>query len=745
MGRDSGEIEEPSGTTIVQLDAPPSARDIRDATLIKERDVFLLTDLEGNAPLGNTNGFGLYLRDTRFLSGYELAIAGLHPTILLSSTRSRFMSAQVLTNPNIVLADGRRVVEQTIHVRRYRVVRGDEITESLSFQNFNAFEIDLGLSIHLAADFADMFEVRGIVRVDERGHMHAPTYMEGQLLFRYEGRDHVVRTTAVSFDPPPAACPTSTATAVPTATAAYALRLPPGGSQRISVTVRVAEERVDAPPPVPRRRADSSLAGYRQFLAEETQITTSNELFNAILTQSRLDLRLLLGGTKEEPFVCAGIPWYATFFGRDCLITAWHDLWLTPLLARHTLRLLAKLQGTRDDPERDEEPGKIMHELRRGELARLGVIPFGPYFGTIDATLLWIRLLADYYRTTFDLAFVRELLPNLEAALSWIDHSGDPDGDGFVEYCCRSKRGLVNQGWKDSWDGIVHTDGSLAKAPIALVEVQGYLFAALVGAAALFEALGQLERARALRTRSEALRAAFDRAFWMPDEEFYATALDGTKQQVRSISSNVGHALLTGIVPRERASQVARRLMAEDMFSGFGIRTLSMRERAYNPAGYHVGAVWPHDNALIALGLKRYGEESFALELLSGQYEAVQHFPSLRMPELFCGFARTAFGVPVRYPVACSPQAWAASSWSAFLQAALGVLPFAPHRELRIAEPRLPPWLKWVEVRRLPVGGAQIDLRYERIGDHTAVDVLAMRGNVRVALLAEWDPDARDH
>jgi glycogen debranching enzyme len=746
MGRDSGDVEatkRANGPGVVQLDAPPSARDIRDATLIKERDVFLLTDIEGNAPLGNTNGFGLYLRDTRFLSGYELGIAGLHPTVLLSSTRSRFMSAQVLTNPNLVLPDGRHVIEQTIQVRRYRVVRGEEISESLSFQNFNNFEIELEISIHLESDFADMFEVRGIVRTDKRGQMHGPEFDGRTLSFRYDGRDHLARATTVSFDPPPTSCPTSVTDAIATAAATYAIKLPPGGSQRISVTVRVSEEQPGHAPPPPRRNADDSLAGYRQTLSDQCAIVTDNELFNAIMTQSRLDLRLLLGGTKEDPFVCAGIPWYATLFGRDGLLTAWQDLWLSPMLARNTLRILANLQGTRDDPERDEEPGKIMHELRRGELARLGSIPFNPYYGTIDATLLWIRVLADYYRATGDLEFVRSLRPNLDAALAWIDRWGDLDGDGFIEYRCRSKNGLVNQGWKDSWDGILHVDGSLPEPPIALVEVQAYLFAALRGAASILDAFGEQKRANALHARCGALRESFDRAFWMPDEEFYAVALDGAKQQVRSITSNVGHALLCGILSKERAGQVAHRLMAEDMFSGYGIRTLSMRERGYNPAGYHVGTIWPHDNALIALGLKRYGEDALVAELFGGHYEAAQHFPSMRMPELFCGFARTAFGVPVRYPVACSPQAWAAASWSAFLQAVLGIVPFASHRELRIAQPSLPPWLKWVEVRRLPVGAAQIDLRYERIGDHTAVDVSSMRGDVRVALVSSWDPDAQ--
>lgn len=722
----------------VQLEAPPSARDIRDATLIKERDVFLLTDMEGNAPLGNTNGFGLYLRDTRFVSGYELAIAGLRPTILLSSTRSQFMSAQVLTNPNLVLPDGQRVAEQTLQIRRYRVVRGHEISESLTFQNFNTFAVDLEISIHLAADFADMFEVRGIVRFDERGKMSAPSFEGRALRFRYEGRDRVVRTTLVTFDPPPTGCTTSEATAIPTATARYTIQLPAGGAQRVALTLHLAEDHLDQPIPEP---PSPSLAKYRQVLSDDTTITTNNELFNAVLAQSRLDLRLLLGGTKEEPFICAGIPWYATLFGRDCLITAMLDLWLSPSLARNTLRLLARLQGTRDDPTRDEEPGKILHELRRGELARLGLIPFGPYFGTIDATLLWIRLLADYYRTSGDIALVRELLPNLDAALAWIDAHGDFDGDGFVEYRRRTENGLVNQGWKDSWDGIVHVDGHLAEAPIALCEVQGYLHAALVGAASLFDALSQYDRARRLRLRAEGLSTKFDAAFWMPGEEFYAVALDGKKEQVRSITSNPGHALLSGIVPPEKRAPVAHRLMAEDMFSGYGVRTLSMRERAYNPAGYHLGTIWPHDNALIALGLKRSGEDALLHEIFTGHYDAIQHFPSLRMPELFCGFARTAFGVPVRYPVACTPQAWAAASWSAFLQATLGIIPYAPQRELRIARPDLPPFLHWVEVRRLRVGDAEIDLRYQRVGDHTAVDVSAMRGDVRVALVSAWEPD----
>ncbi len=747
-GHDRGRREPnpAGGAPLVQLDAPPSARDIRDASLIKEGDVFLLTDHEGNAPLGNANGFGLYFRDTRFLSGYELVIEGLRPTVLLSSSRSQFLSAQVLTNPNLALPDGRRVDEQTIQIRRYRVIRGAEVTESVTFQNFNPFPVQLGIAMRLQARFDDAFEVRGIVGADGRGALHPLEYEDGRVSFRYDGRDGVRRTTELRFDP----APTAVQHLAEGGVASYALELPAGGSQRVGITIRIEEHELRADPlhgggaasPATTSRArEASLVGYRQFLAEQAGIQTSNELFNQMILQARLDLRVLLGGTRDEPFVCAGIPWYATLFGRDALITALLDLWISPSLARHTLRLLARWQGTRDDPTRDEEPGKIMHELRRGELARAGLIPFTPYFGTIDATPLWILLLAEYHRATADVELVRELRPNLDAALTWMDAHGDLDRDGLLEYRCRTTSGLVNQGWKDSWDGIVHADGTLAEAPIALVEVQGYAYAALVGAARLFRVLGEPSRAAELDRRAAELFDAFDRAFWLRDECFYAIALDGHKQRVSSITSNPGHALWSGIVPFDRREKVARRLFDEDLFTGYGIRTLSMRERRYNPAGYHVGTVWPHDNALIALGLKRAGQEARLLELFSGLYDAAQHFPSLRLPELFCGFARTAFGVPVRYPVACSPQVWAAASWSAFLQATLGILACAPARELRIASPQLPLWLSWVEVQRLPVGSAEVDLRYERIGDHTAVDVRGMRGDVRVALVSRWDPE----
>jgi glycogen debranching enzyme len=716
---------------VADFAAPPAPRDIRETLLIKEGDLFFLTDLQGNVPERNPNGLGLYLADTRFLSRFELVVEGLRPTILLSTGHSHSLSEQILTNPNLRI-DGRVVPEQTIGIRRYRRLVAEGASELLNFVNYNGFAVRLQVAFRFDADFADIFEVRGIVQAFRRGPIQLALPRSGTITFRYDGADGITRETELGFEPAPASFDATAAS--------YELELPARGARRISVRVALREGATDG---APTRRAapEARRAGYERWLESHARVETSSALFDASFRQSRLDLRTLLGGEGEQIFAAAGIPWYASLFGRDSLITALLDLWSSHALARHTLQVLARLQGERNDPSRDEEPGKIMHELRRGELARLGVVPFAPYYGTVDATPLFVLLLAEYHRASNDLDLVSSLRANLEAALAWIERSADRDRDGFVTYQRRSRSGLDNQGWKDSWDGIVHSDGSLPQPPIALVEVQGYVYAAWRGAASLLRRLGDEERARRLEAKAARLRRAFDERFWMEEEGFYCMAIDGDGRQVRSVGSNPGHALFSGIVPVERGQRVARRLMAEDLFTGWGIRTLSSRERSYNPAGYHLGTVWPHDNAIVALGLKRYGHDDLALQIVSGMFGACQHFPSFRLPELFCGFARSAFGLPVRYPVACSPQAWASASPSAFLQVVLGLQPDAPARELRIVRPGLPPWLSWVKVERLPVGDAEVDLRYERIGDHTAVDVAAMRGDVRVTFAGSWDDD----
>ncbi len=720
-----------------------AARDIRDATLVKEGDLFMLADLRGNVPAGNVDGLGLYYRDTRFLSTYDLGVQGLEPTILLSSGRWHFLGTYVLTNPSLVTEEGGVVDKETIQIRRYRLARSRHLSDSLAFENLNAFPVKLEVALRIGADFADMFEVRGFVGASAR--VVVREISAASLSFRCEGCDGIRRVTRVRFDPPP--------NGIVEGVACYRLELPARGSQRVAVEIDVEEEPREpaaadlaptpAPAGAPARPPALPGAARRRDADTGATVRTSNGLFELVLAQARADVRALWSGEGEGAYIAAGIPWYAALFGRDSLIAALADLWISPAPATCALRLLARMQGRRDDARRDEEPGKILHENRVGELARADMVPFGPYFGTVDATPLWIILLAELYRRVGDLALVRALAPNLDLALAWIDRYGDLDGDGFVEYRSRAPLGLVNQGWKDSWDGIVHADGSLPEPPIALVEVQAYVYAAKRGAAALFRALGDPGRASALDADAARLREAFDAAFWMPSEGTYCLALDGKKRQVAAVASNAGHALLSGIVPPERAAKVAARLMAEDLFSGWGVRTLSNREVRYSPIGYHIGTVWPHDNALIALGLKRCGLEGAVVEIATGLFDAAAHFPQGRMPELFCGYARSAFGVPVRYPVACSPQAWAATSWSMLLQAMLGLLPDATARKLSIVRPTLPPWLDWVEVDRIAVGAGEVDVRYERIGARTAVDVVAMRGDVRVTFVSRWpDGDA---
>lgn len=727
------EAASPAAPPAASFRSVTAARDIRDSTLVKERDLFLLADLEGNVPPGGLDGHGLYFRDTRYLSAYALAIEGLRPTILLSSGKWHFLAAYVLANPGLLTRDGVAVPEQSLQIRRYRVARPTRVSESLAFQNFNPFPVTLEVAITVDADFADIFDVRGLT-TPERPRVVAATQEGASLAFAHEARDGVVRSTRVRFDPPP--------TTLAARTARYRLALGGRGSERVTIEIEVEERargeaeharRTTTQPPTAPTRSERS-----EGKAREVRVRSSNALFDAVLRQARADLRALMSGEPDAPFVAAGIPWYAALFGRDSLITSLQDLWLSPALARDTLTLLARAQGRTLAPERDEEPGKILHELRRGELARAAAVPFGPYYGTIDATPLWIVLLAEHHRATGDLGLSRALRPNLEAALAWIDRYGDRDGDGFVEYGCRAQAGLVNQGWKDSWDGIVHADGTFPAAPIALVEAQAYVFAAKRGAARLFDALGDPTRARALEAEAERLRVAFEAAFWMPSERFYCVALDGRKQQVSTIASNAGHALWAGIASEERAAQVGERLLSEELYSGFGVRTLSSRELRYNPAGYHLGTVWPHDNAILALGLARCGCAAQAAEIATGLFDATVHFPSFRTPELFCGFARSAFSVPVRYPVACCPQAWAAGAWSMLLQAIVGASPDALARELRVVRPLLPPWLSWVELEGLSVGDAEVDLRCERVGERTVVDVMAMRGDVRVTFSERW-------
>ncbi len=473
---------------------------------------------------------------------------------------------------------------------------------------------------------------------------------------------------------------------------------------------------------------------YEEWERECTQIVTDNELFNQLLDRSLRDLRALYTETGEGGVLAAGIPWYVTVFGRDSLISAHQLLSVTTMPARSALELLAARQGTRIDDWRDEQPGKILHEIRQGELARAGIVPHTPYFGSVDSTPWFLIVYAQHLRWTGDLDFAAKLLPAAEAALEWIDRYGDLDGDGFVEYQTRSSAGMRNQGWKDSHDAIVHADGRLAEPPIALSEVQGYVYLAKVRMADVYRALGDDRRAEYLLAQAHELRRRYNEVFWMEDERYYAAALDGEKRPVRTIMSNPGHGLYCGIVDEDKATPLAKRLLAPDMFSGWGIRTLSKAAAAYNPMSYHNGSVWPHDNALIAAGLKRYGFARSTNRVATAIFDAAIQADYLRLPELFCGFTRRTPNRPVSYPVACSPQAWAAGSPFLMLQAMLGLSAQAHLNLVTVNKPHLPTWLNTVEVRNLSVGDSRISLVFRREGEITSFSLLSREGRIRVVM-----------
>jgi glycogen debranching enzyme len=709
---------------------PVLVTDLANRTLaIKEGETFLYTDNEGNLDDRKDYGLGLYHRDTRFLSHFLLKVSGREPVLLSSGSDRAYLAHVDLTNPDLFDENGELVAaQQTLNLRRIRTING-RLFERIRVKNYNPRAVEIEVELSLGADFADVFEVRGLVRTSA-GTYDPPRADGRSVTFAYHGRDGRRRETYIEFS----AEPDRLEVVGDLVRVAFRLRLGPYQTRLLAMTVEPVIDDVH-PPHLEFDEAVHDLRrSYEEWERECTRVLTDNELFNQLLEQGLRDLRSLYTPLDGGGVLAAGIPWYVTTFGRDAMIAAHQLLMINPRLARECLRVMAAQQGWERDDWRDEQPGKILHEARQGELAAAGLIPHTPYYGSVDSTPWFLILAAMHFRWTGDLDLAKELQPATDAALDWIDRHGDLDGDGLIEYVSRSPGGIRNQGWKDSDDAVVHADGSLAEPPVALVEAQAYAYLAKLRIADVYEAVGQPDRADRLRSEAAELRVRFDRAFWMEDERYYATALDGDKRQVRTVTSNPGHALYCDIVDPERAHDLARRLLAPDMFSGWGIRTMSKSAAAYNPMSYHNGSVWPHDNAIIAAGLKRYGYTRATNRVATALFDAAIHAEHLRLPELFCGFTRRTPDRPVAYPVACSPQAWAAGSPFLILQAMLGISARAHENLLTVNKPQLPVWLNVVELQNLRVGDSRITLLFRRDGDITGFSLLQREGDVRVVM-----------
>jgi len=693
--------------------------------LLNHGDSFAIFDVAGDIPPPAYDTFGLFYRGTRFLSRLELTLNGGLPMILSSAASDdgtevvfHLSNADERENGRIVL------VRDTVSLQRSKTLLDGVLYEQLRLHNYGPDELRLELALGFDSDFADVFELRGLCR-ERRGERLAPLLEEQRVRLRYRGLDGVVRETELCF-------PAGWQLTSEEARAVVSLK----ARQEVNFEIRVCCS--EGAPREPKQRYGNAVATVRNqrrdWLGRFPRLYSNNEGFNDWLNRSLTDLAMLATDAEAGSYLYAGLPWFATIFGRDGIITALQTLPFAPEIAAGVLRTLAGLQGEVENAERDEQPGKILHELRYGEMAATGEIPFGRYYGSADATPLFLVLLAEYADRTADVGLVRELWPAALAAMNWIDQYGDRDGDGYVEYARRTAKGLVNQGWKDSRDAIFHADRKLAEPPIALAEVQAYVYAARRGMARLARRLDRAVDAATWEAKAAMLREHFNRDFWLPEKEVFAIALDGEKRPCRVVSSNAGHCLWGRIAEPDKAARVIARLMREDMFCGWGIRTLSAREPRYNPMSYHNGSVWPHDNALVAAGFARYGAVDRAAQILTALFEASLFTEERRLPELFCGFPRSLQHSPVPYPVACKPQAWAAGSVLMMLQAVLGLVVNAWENRVTFYRTALPPWLERIDIHGLRVGDGRVDLSIARGHWGAAVEVIDKQGDVEVVV-----------
>jgi glycogen debranching enzyme len=685
-----------------------------DYRVIKENDLFLLTDTNGNIPENHPYGLGLYTKDTRFLSKLDLKINGEDPILLHSDAAENYMAAILLTNPHME-KDGELILwRESIELKRERFIYEDVLYETLTMKNYFPKQVEFDISVLLDVDFADMFIIRGFQN-GETGKRTGQSAEESSLTFHYEGADGLTRRTFIAWD--------KEADIVDSDNGSVGFHFILDHEEEQSVTFKIQPQHGNessAPILDAGEALEKLKQSYTEWDQEITKVKTDCEPLQRLVDRGLGDMRVLLTDLGYGKFPVAGLPWFGVPFGRDSLIAALQMLAFQPDVAKGTLYTMASKQGTKVDPWRDEQPGKIMHEIRFGELAATEQIPFTPYYGTIDATPLFLVLLTEYVKWTGDLQVVKDLESNIEAALMWINQYGDRDGDLFVEYHQEASKGIANQGWKDSGDSIVHRNGEYAATPIALSEVQGYVYQAKMGIASIYEALGQIDKAEALRDQSQVLKRKFDTEFWMEDVNFYAIALDRDKQQVGTITSNPGHVLFSEMLDEDKANAVIETLLSPKMFSGFGIRTMGEEEAGYNPMSYHDGSIWPHDNSMVLLGMSKLHKQKEANAVIEGLMHAASHFEYDRLPELFCGYADTV-GKAVKYPVACSPQAWAAGTPLVFIQTIIGLFPDALQKRITLA-PVLPRGMNNLEVKNIKIGNGVFSLSIQKAADE-AVEV----------------------
>lgn len=682
---------------------------VSSALVIKSDRVFFLCRQDGSVPDEEGHGFGLYYDDTRFLRAYSFSLCGESLDSLSADDGAGDGMYHVLANPDMRDAAGRMVAKESIGITLTRVVNGVDLRldDCFQFDNYSLDAVELPFDVDVGPEFASVFDVRGILG-ERPGTLEEPRVKRGRIEWTYQGADSRIRRLGVTFDPKPSH--------IDATGAHFVVQLEGRASQTVKISVDFG---VDDGDTVTRRRHDSTAHDPDTYMRDRTRVTTSDPATQLVMDCSFRDLRMLQTHLEGETFFAAGVPWYVTIFGRDSLVTALQTLAYNPQIAEQTIALMAKYQGTRHRDWTEEQPGRILHELRRDELTNIGELPYTPYYGTVDATPLFLLLCARHAQWTGRLDVFERFRGNIDAALRWVDEFGDSDGDGYLDYAVKTSAGLINEGWKDSSDAMVTAAGELAEPPVAVAEVQGYLFAAKSELADLYQRCGDAVTAERLRGEADDLRQRFNRDYWLADIGTFAMALEHDKRPLAVVSSNAGQVLWTGIADEGHASATGARLVQDDMFSGWGIRTVSSDARRYNPVAYHLGSVWPHDNSIVFAGMRRVGVDG-AMDVFQAMLEAAQLFPSCRLPELFAGFDRQRFGRPVHYPVACHPQAWAAGAIPFMLETSLGLTPFGFDQRLVVDRPMLPAAIGAVDLEDLAVGGGVCHLRFVRRPNGTA-------------------------